>query len=563
MLKMFPIQFIQQILEQTLLEEHIKNPNYFGGKDQIALHSFYEQLKSDKEVQRFVETYRDLNDQQNRSGLIGNGVLLSPENPTITNLYSSLIVPMSWTCSIRCTLENRDQMLQTLYNLVYKLKGRKQDVAQLKCRDENGKVYYTPFKVGTIGQNDGKPKINIGDFILYQVNPSTPISEQIAGKLENELEENYDLHFDFQQDRTNYMYVATLDDAKHIIKACVYDEDAQQDFPIEDVSLEDYHADEMEQGVRTINGYVTFVSIDPVSSVPTLSNFLMDFWFHDVRTDTDKMFRREITIDPDECSIQDGYLHGIGRFAFDISEEEVDFDGGSTLIGWEQYDDPKVNEPQWQVIENDEELYKDVVFPPEHEDMERFKVSMSFDSFRCDEPNTLNGQEYCEISFGGQATIVSNGVRLGNDMVKLRVSKNKIVGSPNINYSSNEHWLEPLEMPSGLNASTQISQLLSNNFKQNTHTDGIAGILQYTFIYDQDQELLDQWFRYARYGQIATTQNFIAPNLIYVVSELYSSWGYVFGFGVKAKIVETINIENTESDVLTLGVTFQIQGDNN
>ena len=117
MVNVFAIDFIRQALEQTLFEEHIKNLNMFGGKNQINIFSFYEQLKGQDEVDRFVENYRDLTEQQNRTSLIGNGVIVAPENPTITNLYSSTIIPMSWACSIRCTLGNRDQMVATINNL--------------------------------------------------------------------------------------------------------------------------------------------------------------------------------------------------------------------------------------------------------------------------------------------------------------------------------------------------------------------------------------------------------------------------------------------------------------
>ena len=165
MLKIFPIDFIRQAFEQKLLEEHKKDVNFFGGKDQVNIFSFYEQLKSQEQVDRFVENYRDLSDQQNRSGLILNGVIVAPENPTITNLYSSLIVPMSWTCSMRCLIENRDQAIWTINNLIEKLKGRKVDIAQLNCVDEQGKPYCEPFMVGTIGQNDGEPSLKDGDYI--------------------------------------------------------------------------------------------------------------------------------------------------------------------------------------------------------------------------------------------------------------------------------------------------------------------------------------------------------------------------------------------------------------
>ena len=65
MVKVFPIDFVRQALEQKMLIEHLANPNYFGGKNQVSILSFYEQLKSQDEVDRFVETYRDLTEQQN------------------------------------------------------------------------------------------------------------------------------------------------------------------------------------------------------------------------------------------------------------------------------------------------------------------------------------------------------------------------------------------------------------------------------------------------------------------------------------------------------------------
>lgn len=439
MLKTFPINFIQQILLQTLYEEHQKNNHYFGGKDQINISSFYEQLRNDDEMDRFVDTYRDLNDQQNRVGLIGNGILLSPENPTITNLYDALIIPMSWTCSIRCTLANRDQMLETLYNMIYKLKGRKIDVAQLECEDTNGGKYYQPWKVGTLGNDDNDtPIIKSGDCIF------------ISG---------------------------------------------------------------------------TYGSADITSAINTLVS--------------SKGFTNTLT--------NGDYLYIYNR---------IPVSGGYTY----RLDLRQLDDSVWNLYSNDNLLPDNF----ERTNFERFKVSMAFDSFRCDEPRTLNGQEYCVISFGGQATIVNASVKLGNDMVRMSVKKNKIVASSDINLSSStEYYLEPMEMPSGLNANTQINQLISNNFKQNTHTDGTAGSIQYTFILDESIDILNQWFNYARYGAYGTTTSDISPNMIYDIKEIWSSWGNVDVKSYKGKIVESIDIENTESDTLTLGVTFQIQGANN
>ena len=438
MLKTFPIDFVRQILEQKLLEEHMTDVNLFGGKEQVAITSFYEQLKSQDEVDRFIETYRDLTEQQNRTGLILNGVLLSPENPTITNLYSSLIVPMTWTCSLRCTLENRDNAIITINNLIEKLKGRKVDVAQLNCVDENDRPYSTPFCVGTIGQNSGAPELKNGDYIGTLANANAA-GERIA---------------------------------EYILKSVIFDSSK-------------------------------------------------DYWFYCQHNNKLKV----IYID-----------HTNNTFSF------IEDDG----------------------------TYQDIIFPPEHTSFEKYKVSLSFDAIRCDEPRNLNEKEYCELSFGGSATLVNESVQLGNDLLKIGIVK---LGFQAENWVSFEqdgnlpgYLLEPLEMPSGRNANTQINQLLSNKFLSNSHTDAVALTLQYTFIYDKSIPLLKQWFEYARYGiqpdgEDVPYRNGITPNIIYEIIEWWCSWGDFDDKVVKAKIVENIDIQNTESDTLTLSLTMQIQGE--
>ena len=45
----FPIDFVRQAIEQTLLENHLVDPHYIGGENQVSLFSFYEQLVKDEE----------------------------------------------------------------------------------------------------------------------------------------------------------------------------------------------------------------------------------------------------------------------------------------------------------------------------------------------------------------------------------------------------------------------------------------------------------------------------------------------------------------------------------
>ena len=198
--------------------------------------------------------------------------------------------------------------------------------------------------------------------------------------------------------------------------------------------------------------------------------------------------------------------------------------------------------------------------PPEHEDFEKYKLSMSFDAIRCDEPNNLNSQEYCELTISGSATLVNNSVQLGNDLLKVGITKVGIDAKTEIGFgSAPTYWLEPMEQPSGLNANTQINQLMSRNFLTNTHTDSIALSLQYTFIVDFSNDLIKQLYYYARYGTRGLTVNDISPNMKFNTQEVRNSWGEYEIIGVETKMVENCDIENTESDTLTIGLTLQIQ----
>lgn len=452
MLKTFPIDTVRQVIEQTLYREHLKNSDFFGGVNEVNLFSFYEQLQKEDEVNRYKEIYDDLIKEQNRTGLIMNGTIIAPENPTITNLNQCLVIPMTFTCSFRVRLSNRDSAIETINNMISILKGRKQDIAIL----DTG----VPFMVGTLANNvNGVPAIQDGDFIYSgDLDPDKYLASFIS---------NWNTTYGYQVDLTKDHYYYMEDTVNHTLRIAYYGHDT--------------------------NGNV-------------------DYFYADTFEDFDRLLERG-----------------------DIAEDTC--------------------------------VYP--IFVPEHSYFEKYKLSLSFDSIRVDEPRLLDGSEYCVISFGGSATLVSASVKLGNDLTKLAFSKHKIVGENTITIDSDKQWLEPLELPSGNNANTQLNQLLSNKFINNTHTDSINISTQYTFICDESIELISEWFDYARYGiqadltTIATTKKGITPNMIYKITELWSSWGVVKPIEFKAKVIESIDIENSESDTLTITIPLQIQGDNN
>lgn len=431
----FPLDFVRQVIEQTMFEEHLKNPKYFGGDGQVFLLPFYEELVKEENVDRYVETLRDLINQQNRTGLIMCGTVLADENPTITNLAQDFIIPMSFTCSFRVPLKDKHEAVKTINHIIDKLKGRKQDIAEF----EDGQL----LKVGTIG---------------------------------NSYEDN---------------------------------------------------------GIVIKNG-------DYLGAV-TLENFSSS-----VATKISTLTAKGITLATDLSWL---YVEGI--------------EDGKMYVAYK-------DNGTWSAIVDDK-TYKDIIFPPSDKEFEKYKISMSFDSVRVDTPKDLNSEKYCEVSFGGSATIVNYDVALGNDLVKLAVKRDYLVTvtdntETHTAISDSNHWLEPLELPSGNNADTQMSQLIANKFKSIPHTDSISVSNQYTFMLDKGESIIRAWFLYGRYGIVAdgTTgheyANGISPNMVYAITEWWSYWGDVEPISFHSKLVGSVDIDNTESDALTIKLPMQVVG---
>ena len=206
----------------------------------------------------------------------------------------------------------------------------------------------------------------------------------------------------------------------------------------------------------------------------------------------------------------------------------------------------------------------DILIPPAHTSFTKYKVSISFDAIRIDEPRVLNAEEYCTITIGGSGTVVNASVSLGNDISMVSIQKYRINAKPIINLSSTSvYYLEPLEIPSGLGIANEISQLTSNNFLQNRHNSGINPQINYSFILDKRINLLKQFYKYARYGIVAKNSteyvSGISPNMIFKIKEYTCSWGEYEINEFYAKASDNIGIDNTESDTITLALQFEIQ----
>ena len=430
-MKTMALDYIRQALEQTLEIEHNKNADYFGGRNQIAITSFYEQMNEQYEVDRFTEVYQDLVNEQNKAHLIGNGVLVAPENPNYINVNTSIIVPLTWTLQIRTTLGNRDQMVKTLNHLNDLLRGRKQDIAEL----DNGKL----FMVGSPFNVIGVPSIHKGDFLGIVGGEERPTLQDLGLAIKN------------------YIVVQN-------------------------------------GGAWFNNG---------------------DYFYYE----------------------ENGQLM-VGKY---IVEDNV--------------------ETYRHITESD---VVDILIPPTHTSFTKYKVSISFDAIRIDEPKVLNAEEYCTITIGGSATVVDYDVILGNDISMVSVQKYRINAKPNINLSDTDtYYLEPLDIPSGLGIANEISQLTSNNFLQNKHNSAINAQINYSFVLSKKIDLLKQFYKYARYGIVAKNSDEyasdISPNMIFKIKEYSSSWGEYEINEFYAKATDNIDTDKTESDAMTIALQFEIQ----
>ena len=431
----FPIEFINKLITKTLHEEHIENPNYFGGDNQINIKSFYEQLSNNEEVERFVETYRELTKQQNRSYFIGNGIILSPENPTITNIREAYSCPLTYTMSIRTTIGNRDQMIETLNNLITKLKGKKFDMFEFK----SGKV----FKVGTIGNgNETSLVVERGQYIGA-----------------------YDSTQDYNTQMRNYF-----------------------------------------SSLTSTYGF----------TIKTYENANVYFYFLDTYTNKLKVVVRTIN-------------QGISVFS---------------------------------IVENNASgNYGDIIFPYDEEVNAKYKVSISLEAIRVDEPKTLNAYENINITLGGSATVVSENVMLGNDLLRISIKAYALENS-NYSFPDTRYYIEPLELPNSANPNSQMRQLMSNGFLGLQHTDAMNNSIQYSSLLDTNNAFLTTLFKCSRYGLgLKSTRNYIvSPNIKYEIIETWVSFGVVEQYTYYGKLASSIDVENTESDVLSISFSFNVEG---
>jgi hypothetical protein len=99
----------------------------------IFLASFYEQIQDDQQIERYVETIKELLALQNREKSESNykamGIIAQSGNAEIINIKQNYISPLEYQARFDIELSDRDYVLGKLKTLINDLRGRKFDLA--------------------------------------------------------------------------------------------------------------------------------------------------------------------------------------------------------------------------------------------------------------------------------------------------------------------------------------------------------------------------------------------------------------------------------------------------
>lgn len=190
----------------------------------------------------------------------------------------------------------------------------------------------------------------------------------------------------------------------------------------------------------------------------------------------------------------------------------------------------------------------------EHDKCEFYKLDLSFDSIRIDNPNTLNKDDFCVIMLGGSATLCSANVMLGNDLVQVGIKKYKENGV--VLENQEYEFIEPLDMPNDYKTDIFSYGLLNNGFKGSEHIQGYSSDISYSFIIDKESAFIYDTYRQTRYLTSTT------PNTIYEIMEVWSSFGNIEKNIFIAKMTNGVKVDKGDNDVLSLSIPFSIVGEN-
>jgi len=190
----------------------------------------------------------------------------------------------------------------------------------------------------------------------------------------------------------------------------------------------------------------------------------------------------------------------------------------------------------------------------DNDDYELFKLDLSFDSLKIDTPQTLNGEDFLNITFSGSSTLCSKNVVLGNDLVQVGIKEYKI--SNELVEDSEYEYLDPLDIPNDYKTDIFSYGLTSNGFKGSEHIESYSSNITYSFIIDESYDFIWNMYIESRYLTNST------PNITYKICEIYSSFGVIRKEEFLGKITNGVKVDKNDNDVMSVSIPFTIVGEN-
>lgn len=99
----------------------------------FRLSSFYEQTEDEQQIERYVDTLKDLIALQNNekivSGYKATGIISQRGEAELLNIRSNYIAPLEYTCRFNLELLDRDYVLGKIKTALAAMRGRKYDCA--------------------------------------------------------------------------------------------------------------------------------------------------------------------------------------------------------------------------------------------------------------------------------------------------------------------------------------------------------------------------------------------------------------------------------------------------
>jgi hypothetical protein len=130
----------------------------------IFLASFYEQIQDEQQIERYVETIKELLSLQNREKSVSNykamGIIAQSGNAEIINIKQNYISPLEYQARFDIELTDRDYVLGKLKTLINDLRGRKFDM----LLGVSGTAYTTEQPLSF---NGVKPVLRNNMFVRY------------------------------------------------------------------------------------------------------------------------------------------------------------------------------------------------------------------------------------------------------------------------------------------------------------------------------------------------------------------------------------------------------------